>query len=517
MKKIFTLLMVFCALSSMSIMAGDVVFTADFNDIEGTGGNDGQWGGSIAGKELAEYGSWTLEKAYKGDKCIKVGTGKAQGYITTPALTGLSGDATLTFNAGAWSTASEQTELLLEITGGGSLSVASVTMEKGAFSPFTVEITGGTASTKITFKGKQEANARFFLDEVVVTSGGGTGPILSSDATLKSLKVAGEEILDGDKTTYTYELAEGTTTVPSVTAEANHENAVVEEIELPTIAGILDGTNNKAVVTVLAENEITSKVYTVEFFIVEEIIGEVFFEETCGEEGATANPRPLPADYTDWDNQVTFSGNTDIRQTSTLSSHVWFAAYNANPSTGEPVEERELIIEGINTSLYKDIKLSYDVASNSASASTDAIFVYVKDMVSGASETLTVPAKAISKTNTYVDVKNLAGIPQTNNLHIRFYTTAESNPSGMGYRLDNIVLSGTKDGSSVGNINGSKTYVYSADNTICVVNAEANAVVTVYNIAGKLINRSTDTNITLPAKGMYIVKVNNQVFKVINK
>ena len=56
--------------------------------------------------------------------------------------------------------------------------MSSVTMNKGAFKNFTVDITGGTATTKITFKGKQAANSRFFIDDIVVTAAG--VPTLSS-------------------------------------------------------------------------------------------------------------------------------------------------------------------------------------------------------------------------------------------------------------------------------------------------------------------------------------------------
>ncbi|MEA5128820.1 MAG: fimbrillin family protein [Proteiniphilum sp.] len=150
---------------------GTVIFSEDFNSIaDGKGGNDGNWSGTAAsGNALASFGSWSLTSGFKGYECIKMGAGSTQGIAQTPALTGLSGNAVLTFHAGAWSSTSEQTELLLEIEGGGSLDQSSVIMEKGTFNEFTVNITGGTAATKITFKGKQASNARFFLDDVVVT------------------------------------------------------------------------------------------------------------------------------------------------------------------------------------------------------------------------------------------------------------------------------------------------------------------------------------------------------------
>ncbi|UPT71489.1 MAG: T9SS sorting signal type C domain-containing protein [Flavobacterium sp. JAD_PAG50586_2] len=132
----------------------------------GTGGNSGGWSGSVASNTF-DIPVWTEVSAYKGDNCAKVGTGSVRGALTTPAF-GSAGNAVLTFRAGAWDGASEQTTLLLEITGGGTLSVPSVTMVKGAFSSYTVNVTGATAATQLTFRGFQNSNSRFFIDDIIV-------------------------------------------------------------------------------------------------------------------------------------------------------------------------------------------------------------------------------------------------------------------------------------------------------------------------------------------------------------
>jgi hypothetical protein len=132
----------------------------------GTGGNSGGWSGSIASNTF-DIPVWTEVSAYKGDNCAKIGTGSVRGSLTTPTF-GIAGNAVLTFRAGAWDGASEQTTLLLEITGGGSLSVPSVTMAKGSFSNYTVNITGATASTQLTFRGFVATNSRFFIDDIKV-------------------------------------------------------------------------------------------------------------------------------------------------------------------------------------------------------------------------------------------------------------------------------------------------------------------------------------------------------------
>ena len=165
----------------------------------------------------------------------------------------------------------------------------------------------------------------------------------------------------------------------------------------------------------------------------------VIFSETCGADGATANPRPTPATYESWDNKapVTFDGNTDIRQTSSLDSHVWFAAEN----TSNPGLERNLIISGINTAGKTDLKLSFAITCNKAGANANALFIKVKDMANGGDETtITVPSTEIATQNKYTTVSNLAGLPATSNLQITFFTTAASNPNGFGFRLDDIQI-----------------------------------------------------------------------------
>lgn len=132
----------------------------------GTGGNSGGWSGTIA-TETFDISGWTDVAGYRADNCAKMGAGSTRGSITTPVF-GLSGDAVVTFRAGAWNGGSEQTTLLLEITGGGTLSASSVTMVKGAFSNYSVNVTGATASTQVTFRAFQVSNARFFIDDINV-------------------------------------------------------------------------------------------------------------------------------------------------------------------------------------------------------------------------------------------------------------------------------------------------------------------------------------------------------------
>ena len=170
MKKIYSLFA--AVVLAASVNAQTTIFSATFDDVNGTGGNDGLWSGSIAtGTIPTSYGTagWAFAAAGGGKNCIKAGTGNSQGSVTTPALSDLSGNATLTFRAGAWNSNNEKVVLNVAITGGGTLDIATVTLVKGAFTEYTVAITGGTATSKLVFSGNG-GNSRFFIDDIVVTA-----------------------------------------------------------------------------------------------------------------------------------------------------------------------------------------------------------------------------------------------------------------------------------------------------------------------------------------------------------
>ena len=143
----------------------DYLFYESFDDISGTGGNDDQWSGSIANSSLTSLSGWTLERAYKGKNCIKLGTGSAAGKATTPAIA-VNGVAKLTFRAGAWDKSGESTQIKLSATG-GTLDKSSVDLTKGKFNTYEVTITG-TGNVKVTFESVNTSNNRFFLDDVLV-------------------------------------------------------------------------------------------------------------------------------------------------------------------------------------------------------------------------------------------------------------------------------------------------------------------------------------------------------------
>ncbi|MDP9954638.1 hypothetical protein J2X97_000275 [Epilithonimonas hungarica] len=168
MKKIYSLFA--AVVLTASINAQTTVFNATFDDVDGTGGSDGNWASSVAGTALASYttgGTWDLTRAYKGGGCLKMGTASVLGVLKTPNIT-LTGSGTLTFRAAAWNGNNENTTLKVSATG-GTLSQATVTLVKASYTTYTINVTNATGNVVIAFEGNAAANGRFFIDDIKVT------------------------------------------------------------------------------------------------------------------------------------------------------------------------------------------------------------------------------------------------------------------------------------------------------------------------------------------------------------
>lgn len=171
---------------------GNLVFYESFDKNDGTGGNDGQWNGNIATNDIQyDVAGWTCENEKGANKCAKFGA-STKGKATTPALTGLGGDAVLTFKAGAWNIEKEKTTLNISITN-GTLDKTSVELKKGEFTEYTINITGADATSKITFEASVDKNNRFFLDEVKVKQVAVATPTITPN---------GGDVNVGDKITF---------------------------------------------------------------------------------------------------------------------------------------------------------------------------------------------------------------------------------------------------------------------------------------------------------------------------
>lgn len=141
---------------------GNLVFYESFDKNDGTGGNDGQWSGNIATNDIQyDVAGWTCENEKGANKCAKFGTSSKKGTATTPALTGLEGDAILTFKAAPWNTEGGKMSVTIS---DGTIETSEFELINNTFTEYFVKISGG-ATSKITFTSSED---RFFLDEVKV-------------------------------------------------------------------------------------------------------------------------------------------------------------------------------------------------------------------------------------------------------------------------------------------------------------------------------------------------------------
>lgn len=143
-----------------------IVFKETFAGCDGVMG----WSGNVANGNFAtDNDGWTVENAHGADGAAKFGASSKRGSAQTPALN-FTGNATLTFKAGAWS--GDQTTLNITMTG-GTLSKSSITLSNGYWSEYEISITGATKGAKIKFEGVQTNKARFFLDDIKIIQAGG--------------------------------------------------------------------------------------------------------------------------------------------------------------------------------------------------------------------------------------------------------------------------------------------------------------------------------------------------------
>lgn len=198
--------------NAQSKAEGNTVFYESFDKLDGRGGNDGYTDNykeddgvtevSIAETDLDETNyaayldngsmtGWALKKVAICNKCVRLGTKKKSGSLTTPAI-GLEGNGTLTFNAFAWQ--KDIVTAYVEITGGGTLQYnggesatkIAITLPENKKNPaktalsdcgYTISISGATAASQLVFscESSDTDKQRFFLDEIKVSSSSSAG------------------------------------------------------------------------------------------------------------------------------------------------------------------------------------------------------------------------------------------------------------------------------------------------------------------------------------------------------
>ena len=160
-------------ISEKAVLADKVFFEESFAKSDGASG----WSGSAGnGTFTPDNTGWTVVKAYGAGGAAKFGTGSAKGSGKTPAISiddeYKAVTLKLSFDAGAWDSTSENTTLMLSGTNcklkNTGADLTSVTLAKGAWTTYTVDITEISGDINITFEASVASNNRFFLDNVKV-------------------------------------------------------------------------------------------------------------------------------------------------------------------------------------------------------------------------------------------------------------------------------------------------------------------------------------------------------------
>lgn len=509
MKKIYSLFL----LAVLSISLTAQTFSANFDDITGTGGNDGSWSGTVASNAQSTYttgGTWSVTRAYKGDKCLKMGTASAQGILITPALSALSGDATLTFRAGAWNGTSEQTDLLLEITGGGSLSDASVTMTKGAFSNFTVNITGGTATTQITFKGKQASNSRFFIDDILVTSGA-TQVLTASPSSIDFGNVFTSTTTPSTTVTVT---GSNLTAVPTYTITGTDAAMFSATGTLTTSGGTLDVTftpTSLGAKTATLEITSGSQTATVALSGVGVSVDNPFSLDESSPvstlvedfETGTVSSTSMPNGWKN-ENQSTNDRKWEVR---TFNSNK-YAQMSAFGGTG--AYSTWLISPAVDLNQINKTNVKFDWNSGFANGAELKVYVLqlnsgvmVKNLVKTINDATNTAGYGASFVNETLDLSSYSGIG-----FLAFEYVGDTNATTTTtYQVDNVNISSSL---AVGDI--SKSKINLVKNTIVndVITFGAKANVKIINLNGQVVksvsvDNGSSLNVSSLQKGVYIV------------
>lgn len=169
---IFSVLFALCGLNAQT-----VVLNEDFSGI--TDSNTVSIANSL--DQYMQTPGWTGDWIYPSSGKVRVGKSAEGGFIMTPALdlSGNNGGFAVSFDIKAWN--NDQTRIFVEVNGVDHLVDGLSTTQ---FTTFNLVFTGGTSATTVKFKSYQATKARFFIDNIVITSQAAgpdtAGPVISN-------------------------------------------------------------------------------------------------------------------------------------------------------------------------------------------------------------------------------------------------------------------------------------------------------------------------------------------------
>ncbi len=160
-----------------AVVPGQTVLTEDFVKVVANAiGTPGSTDLSATLDTYTAKAGWTGAKIYSAGGTVKLGSSSAQGYIVTPVLdlSTSGGSANVKFDVQLYGTDANKTIQVLLSTDGGTTyaQVGSDIIISATMTTQTVGFTNGAATSKVKIAAKGVGANRFYLDNIVVGTGG---------------------------------------------------------------------------------------------------------------------------------------------------------------------------------------------------------------------------------------------------------------------------------------------------------------------------------------------------------
>jgi hypothetical protein len=293
---------------------------------------------------------WTGVKVYQDIAQIKIGSSTALGYVITPTvdLSGNSGAGSVKFDAMKYSTDATSIQIFHAPDGTTFTQIGVDQALTGTMATYTFQISGGTSTSKIKIAAISASKKRFYLDNIIVTS----GVLKSKDATLASLTPSNgtlEPTFSPSVLNYSVSLPAGTTSVPTLTYTTTSAQAT----STVTNATSLPGTSS---VSVTAEDGTTLS-YAVAFSVLVEISHDANLKTLVPNQGTlTPNFDPSVYEYT-----VTLPYSTSTPSTVTATADMAATMEITNP--GSTAGEATIKVTAQDGTTIKNYKVTFSKSS----------------------------------------------------------------------------------------------------------------------------------------------------------
>lgn len=231
----------------------------------------------------------------------------------------------------------------------------------------------------------------------------------------------------------------------------------------------------------------------------------VIFSENIGSPTATT---AISANVFQNSTPILFSGTADIR-ISTPSDTYPGASGNGCIFFGGTTPAKTFIIEGINTSNYSDIVLSFGHQKGTNAGNNELTVSVSSDGTNWIPLSYTRPTGP--GTSIWTLITATGTIPATSNLRIKF----ENPISNIGFRVDDIKLTGTTMGIKENSISGLKIYPNPVTNGKVFITTDANTQksIVIFDVLGKQVINTTafdSVNVANLKMGVYIIKITEE-------